>query len=66
MTLDNQTMAGMTPSYDNDCANHVVAMAYVPWQVLNTVYEPEAGFEQGTIFPELDKPWMVGGNGRVR
>ncbi len=39
----------------------VVAMAYVPWQNLNTVYDPEGGLCRGTIFPELDKPWMPGG-----
>lgn len=39
----------------------VVAMAYVPWQHLQTVYEPDYGFERGTIFPELDKPWLPGG-----
>ena len=39
----------------------VVAMAYVPWQNLNTVYEPEGGLCRGTIFPELDKPLMPGG-----
>lgn len=39
----------------------VVGMAYVPWQHLNTVYEAEKGFARGTIFPELDKPWLVGG-----
>lgn len=39
----------------------VVGMAYVPWQQLNTVYEAEKGFVRGTIFPELDKPWLVGG-----
>lgn len=38
-----------------------LAMAYVPWQVLGTLYDPEEGFCQGTIFPELNKPWMVGG-----
>ena len=36
-------------------------MAYVPMQVLNTLYDPEEGFCQGTIFPELNKPWLVGG-----
>lgn len=39
----------------------VVAMAYVPWQNLNTLYDPEGGLCRGTIFPELDKPWMPGG-----
>lgn len=39
----------------------VVGMAYVPWQHLQTVYDSEKGFSRGTIFPELDKPWLVGG-----
>ena len=39
----------------------VVAMAYVPWQHLQTVYETDYGFDRGTIFPELDKPWLAGG-----
>lgn len=49
------------PRNDSMCADMVVAMAYVPWQTLETVYEPENGFPRGTIFPELDKPLMVGG-----
>lgn len=61
--MDTQYTCGAPMPYDNDCANQVVAMAYVPWQNLNTVYDPEDGFEQGTIFPELDKPWMIGGGG---
>lgn len=44
------------------CADMVVAMAYVPWQQLETVYEPENAFGRGTLFPELDKPLMVGGD----
>lgn len=39
----------------------VLAMAYVPWQHLQTVYEPEYGLDRGTIFPELDKPFLAGG-----
>lgn len=38
----------------------VVAMAYIPFQQFNTVYEPEQGFEMGTIFPELNKPFLGG------
>lgn len=59
-------MMDMEPPADSDCVGQVVAMAYVPWQNLNTVYEPEDAFEQGTIFPELNKPWLVGGDGCVR
>lgn len=47
--------------YPEECPGQVVAMAYVPWQHLEQVYEVEDGFCRGTIFPELDKPWMVGG-----
>ena len=45
------------------CPNQapVVGMAYVPWQHLQTVYETENGFVRGTLFPELDKPFLAGG-----
>jgi hypothetical protein len=35
-----------------------VAMAYVPWQNWNTVYDPEQGLHAGTIFPELNQPFL--------
>lgn len=31
--------------------------AYVPYQVLNCVMEPERAFSKGTIFPELYFPY---------
>ena len=35
-----------------------VAMAYVPWQYLTYIYEDlEEAFMNGTIFPELNKPF---------
>ncbi len=35
-----------------------VAMAYVPWQRLTQVYEDlDEGLKNGTIFPELYKPF---------
>lgn len=34
------------------------AMAYVPWQDFGNLYELEKAFEIGTIFPELDKPFI--------
>ena len=39
--------------------NPVVAMAYVPFQQFNAnnVYSADRGFEAGTIFPDLDKPF---------
>ncbi len=41
--------------------NQVLAMAYIPMQEMASVYEPETGWHRGTIFPELDKPFMAGG-----
>lgn len=41
-----------------DCENQVVAMAYVPWQNFYKVYEPEKALMVGTIFPELNKPFL--------
>lgn len=33
------------------------AIAYVRWQELSTVYEPEEALKRGTLFPALDKPF---------
>ena len=39
-----------------------IAMAYVPWQVWQDIYDAEKGLHRGTIFQELDKPFQgVGG-----
>ena len=35
-----------------------VAMAYVPWQWFTNAYDPQKAFMAGTIFPELDKPFI--------
>ena len=36
----------------------VLAMAYVPWQEWRNLYSAEKGFCRGTIFEELDKPFL--------
>ena len=41
-----------------------LAMAYVPWQMWRDIYEAEKGFCRGTIFQELDKPFL--GKGGVK
>lgn len=38
-----------------------LAMAYVPWQSWTKTYEPEIAWNQGTIFPDLDLPFLGGG-----
>lgn len=37
-----------------------LAMGYVPWQRWNQTYPMDNGFERGTIFPELDLPFVMG------
>lgn len=34
------------------------AMAYVPFQTWRKVYDPSVALDRGTIFPELDKPFI--------
>lgn len=38
-----------------------LAMAYVPFQQWGKVYDENEGFNKGTIFPDLDFPFMRGG-----
>ena len=35
-----------------------LAMAYVPVQTWTQIYEPDTGLTRGTIFPDLDKPFI--------
>ncbi|MBO5373297.1 MAG: spore coat associated protein CotJA [Lachnospiraceae bacterium] len=38
--------------------NFPLAMAYVPIQKFSTVYEVHEALKYGTIFPELNKPFL--------
>lgn len=40
--------------------NPSLAMAYVPFQHFAEVYSCEKALKQGTIFPCLDKPFLMG------
>ena len=47
-----------------NCRNRTCGkMAYVPMQKFGKVYEPARGFQLGTIFPELCKPFCGKGGG---
>ncbi|HAN21289.1 MAG TPA: spore coat associated protein CotJA [Clostridiales bacterium] len=37
-----------------------LAMAYVPYQPFNNLYDPETSLKRGTIFKALDMPFMGG------
>lgn len=41
-----------------DISEKPIAMAYVPWQKWRDIYDPRVGYRQGTIFKELDKPFL--------
>ncbi len=54
----------MSMNNDNGCnkmKEHIDHMApgmtYVPWQKWEDIYDMEKGFERGTIFCQLDKPY---------
>ena len=36
----------------------VLAMAYVPWQRFEKTYDLNEALDVGTIFPELDLPFL--------
>ncbi len=38
----------------------VLAMSYVPFQTNTNMYDIAEGFTRGTVFPELDKPFLGG------
>lgn len=55
--MGNQQMMPMQPSYPCCFIMPELAHAYVPFQCLDQVYPPMQGLKQGTIFPELDRPY---------
>ncbi len=63
-TSDCQSEASDSPSLD--CKQPTttlpksmpIGMLYVPYQSWQKVYEPQVGLPRGTIFEELDKPFI--------
>jgi len=41
-----------------------LAMAWFEDQALGEIYAPDKALAAGTLFPELDKPWLVRNGGR--
>lgn len=52
-------------SKENCISEKPLAMAYIPWQKFSKTYEPQKALMRGTIFPELDKPF-IGKRGGAR
>lgn len=44
----------------NEYDRFPLAMAYVPWQKFENIFELEKGFQVGTIFKDLDFPFTIG------
>lgn len=38
-----------------------LAIAYIPMQKITTLYDDENSYKIGTLFPDLDKPFLGGG-----
>lgn len=50
-------VSSAAPCGPGNSSRQVLAMAYVPMQVFQALYEPCEGFSKGTIFSELNKPF---------
>lgn len=46
------------PSPKDTLENMPLAMAYVPWQTWQNIYDAEKGFCNGTIFQDLNLPFL--------
>lgn len=46
------------PYMQQNPSGQVLAMAYVPMQTFQALYEPCEALENGTIFSELNKPFL--------
>ncbi len=45
---------------DADLGRMPIGMGYVPWQTWGQTYPMEQGFVRGTLFPDLDLPFLMG------
>ena len=45
--------------YLNNDKKFKLARAYVPIQVMSSVYDPKQALKHGTLFPELYQPYKV-------
>ncbi len=59
-----RNMAGDMDYYmcDHDhsckCDDFPIGMGYIPWQEFKNLHDPEKGLHAGTIFMELEKPFI--------
>lgn len=55
----NTDVCNSTPNQSTD---GVLTMAFVNMQPLDYVYDEAQAFENGTLFPNINKPFYYGGN----
>lgn len=60
--LEGEMRAPMREPMRDPLAGLPLAMAYVPWQCWHETYKPAEALHRGTIFPELDLPFLAGGD----
>ena len=56
MTIQNRTYTGICPLPDDP----ETTMAYIPFQIDASMYSEEVALTQGTLFPNIDKPFLKG------
>lgn len=59
------TECSCSDGYSEICKDdYPIGMTYVPWQQWRNIYEPDKALQRGTIFEELDKPFLGMRGGR--
>lgn len=58
--MENNTNGGTATEVFPTCnGNLVLAMARIPMQPWESVYEPNTALSRGTLFPALDLPYVA-------
>lgn len=62
--MENSHMEDTRMEYKHGHEKRVLAMAYVPWQIWGDLYDADKGFHCGTIFQELNLPFLGKGGSK--
>ena len=63
LDINNQMNMNRQSMDERGCLQNLpLAYAYVPYQTFENTYDKPRAFEQGTVFPDLAKPYGVYGN----
>lgn len=58
MHMSPNNNACIINSDKNNMSHFPIGMAYIPWQSWRRIYRSEIALERGTIFQELDLPFL--------